>query len=101
MFLYAAPPGPPSNITAIQTGLTSVNVSWTAPTSGGPVNRYDIYYVANGVPNTIHGSTISTSYVLTNLQFGVQYNVSVIAVGVHLPGPSQSAVGNFFLQPFP
>ena len=64
-----------------------MSVSWTAPTSGGPVIRYDIYYAANGTP-TIGGST-STSYVLTNLQVGAQYNISVIAVGTYMP--SQSA----------
>ena len=82
--LYTAPPGPPTNATAVQSGATSVSVSWTAPTSGGPVSRYDIYYVANGVPSTSGGSTTSTSYVLTNLQVWVQYNISVIAVGTYL-----------------
>ena len=52
MYLYTAPPGPPTGVTAVRSGPTSVSVSWTAPTSGGPVSRYDIYYVANGVPST-------------------------------------------------
>ena len=89
MYLYTAPPGPPTGVTAVQSGPTSVSVSWTAPTSGGPVTRYDIYYVANGGPSTSGGSTNSTSYNLTNLQVGVQYNISVVAVGTSLP--SQSA----------
>ena len=76
MYLYTAPPGPPTGVTAVQSGPTSVSVSWTAPTSGGPVTRYDIYYVANGGPSTSGGSTNSTSYVLTNLQAGVQYSLS-------------------------
>eukprot|EP00731_Ephydatia_muelleri_P019083 Em0011g1123a len=84
-----APPGPPTGVTAVQSGPTSVSVSWTAPTSGGPVTRYDIYYVTNGGPSTNGSSTTSTSYNLTNLQVGVQYNISVIAVGTSLP--SQSA----------
>ena len=90
MYLYTGPPAPPTGVTAVQSGPTSVSVSWTAPTSGGPVSRYDIYYVANGVPSTSGGSTTSTSYVLTNLQVGVQYNISVIAVGTYIP--SQSAL---------
>ena len=85
MYLYTAPPGPPTGVTAVQSGPTSVSVSWTAPTSGGPVSRYDVYYMANGVPSTGGGSTNSTSYVLTNLQVGVQYNISVIAVGTYIP----------------
>ena len=91
MYLYTAP-GPPTGVTAVQSGPTSVSVSWTAPTSGGPVTRYDIYYVANGGPSTSGGSTNSTSYVLTNLQVGVQSNISVIAVGTSLPSPSANAI---------
>ena len=88
-YFYTAPPGPPTGVIAVQSGPTSVSVSWTAPTSGGPVSRHDIYYGANGVPSTSCGSTTSTSYALTNLQVGVQYIISVIAVGSYLP--SQSA----------
>ena len=84
MYLYTGPPAPPTGVTAVQSGPTSVSVSWTAPTSGGPVSKYDIYYVTNGVPSTSGGSTTFTSYVLTNLQVGVQYNISVIAVGTYL-----------------
>ena len=91
MYLYTAP-GPPTGVTAVQSGPTSVNVSWTAPTSGGPVSRYDIYYVANGVPSTRGGSTTSTSYVLTNLQVGIQYSISVIAVGTCMPSQGVSVI---------
>ena len=94
MYLYTAPPGPSTGVTAVQSGPTSVSVSWTAPTSGGPVTRYDIYYVANGGPSTNRGSTISTSYVLTNLQAGVQYNISVIAMGTYLPSLSVNVIPN-------
>ena len=90
--LYTAPPDPPTGVTAVQSGPTSVSVSWTAPTSGGPVTRYDIYYVANGGPSTSGGSTTSVSYVLTNLQVGVQYNMSVVAVGSHLPSQRREVV---------
>ena len=94
MYLYTGPPAPPTGVTAVQSGPTSVSVSWTAPTSGGPVSRYDIYYVVNGVPSTSGGSTTSTSYVLTNLQVGVQYNISVIAVGTYMPSQSAAFIGN-------
>eukprot|EP00731_Ephydatia_muelleri_P018869 Em0011g909a len=94
-----APPGPSTGVTAVQSGPTSVSVSWTAPTSGGPVTRYDIYYVANGGPSTSGGSTNSTSYVLTNLQAGVQYNISVIAVGTSLPSLSANVILTLTLIP--
>ena len=85
MYLYTAPPDPPTNVTVKGSGPTSVSISWTALNSGGPVSRYDIYYVANGIPSTSGGSTTSTSYVLTNLQAGVQSNISITAVGTYLP----------------
>ena len=88
MYLYTAPPDPPTGVTAVQSGPTSVSVSWTAPSSGGPVTRYDIYYMFNGGPSTSGGSTTLISYVLTNLQVGVQYNIAVIAVGTSLPSLS-------------
>ena len=94
MYLYIGPPAPPTGVTAVQSGPTSVSVSWTAPISGGPVSRYDIYYVANGVPSTNGVSNTSTSYVLTNLQVGVQYNISVIAVGTYMPSQSAAFIGN-------
>eukprot|EP00731_Ephydatia_muelleri_P018864 Em0011g904a len=94
-----APPGPPTGVTAVQSGPTSVSVSWTAPTSGGPVTRYDIYYVANGGPSTSGGSTNSISYVLTNLEVGVQYNISVITVGTSLPSLSANVILTLTLIP--
>ena len=92
MYLYTGPPAPPTGFIAVQSGPTSVSVSWTAPTSGGQVSRYDIYYVANGVPSTSGGSTTSTSYVLTNLQVGVQYNISVMAVGTYMPSQNAGVI---------
>ena len=92
MYLYTGPPAPPMYVTVVQTGPTSVTVSWTAPTSGDPVSRYDIYYVANGVPSASGGSTTNIFYVLSNLQVGVQYNISVVAVGTYLPSQSADVI---------
>ena len=47
MYLNTGPPAPPIDVTVVQPGPTFVTVSWTAPTSGVPVSRYDIYHVAN------------------------------------------------------
>ena len=41
--LQTAPPSTPTNVTAVQFGPSSAIVSWAAPTSGGPVTRYDMY----------------------------------------------------------
>ena len=97
IYLHTAPPVlQPNGVSASQSGPTSVSIFWTAPTSGGPVARYDIYYVANGSPSTRRGSTTSTFYVLTYLQVGVQYNISVIAVGTY--SPSQNATISILSQ---
>ena len=98
MYLYTAAPGPlPTGVTVVQSGPTPVSIYWTAPTSGGPVTRYDIYYVANGSPSsTRRGSTTATFYVLTNVQVGVQYNISVVPVGTYLP--SQQATMSILSQ---
>ena len=80
-----APPNPPTNVIAKRSDPTTVNVSWTAPSTGNPVIRYHIHYIANGGESTRGGSTTSTSYVLTNLQAGVPLNISVSAVGAYLP----------------
>ena len=91
MYLYTGPPAPPTGVTAVQSGPTSVSVSWTAPTSGGPVSRYDIYYVANGVPSTSGGSTTSTSTSCNfpvTIQNNISVNIFVIAVGTYIPSQS-------------
>eukprot|EP00731_Ephydatia_muelleri_P000484 Em0001g484a len=90
--IVQAPPDPPTDVTAVQSGPTSVKVSWTAPTSGGPVTRYDVYYVASGIEITSGGSTNSYIHVLSDLQVGVQYKIFVIAVGTYMPSePSHVA----------
>ena len=93
MPIHTAPPDPPTDVTAMQYDPTSVSVYWSAPTSGGPVTRYDVYYVASGIQMTSGGSTNSNSHVLKNLQVGVPYKISVIAVGTFMPSePSQVTV---------
>ncbi|KAL5479268.1 hypothetical protein EMCRGX_G022767 [Ephydatia muelleri] len=78
-----APPGPHTGVTAVQSGPTSVNASWTAPTSGGPVSRYDIYYVANGVPIRSTPSLMIAQ--VTSASLTVTWDhVVVVVVGVCL-----------------
>ena len=92
IYLYTAPPGPPTGVTAVQSGPTSVRVSWTAPTSGGPVPDMTSTMWLMETQVQSGGSTNSISYVLTNLEVGVQYNISVIAVGTSLPSLSVNVI---------
>ena len=74
------------DVTAVQFDPTSVLIFWTALVSANLAVRYDIYYVVNGSPSsTRRGSTTASFYVLTNLQVGVQYTVSIRAVATYLP----------------
>ena len=86
--LCAAAPAPPTGVTAVQEGPTSLTVSWT---QSGTVTEYWIYYVsAGGEDSGSAGLITSTSYTLHNLLDGLIYTITVIAVGEHLP--SQSTV---------
>ena len=97
MHFHTAPPDPPTDVTAVQSGPTSVKVSWAAPTSGGPVTRYDVYYVASGIEITSGGSTNSYIHVLFDLQVGVQYKIFVVAVSTYMP--SEASHVTFVAKP--
>ena len=81
--LCAAAPAPPTGVTAVQEGPTSVTVSWT---QSGTVTGYWIYYVsAGGEDSGSAGPITGTSHTLDSLQDGLTYTITVIAVGNHLP----------------
>ena len=60
-------------------------MNWTSP--GSPVTGYIIYYQSDG--GDVRSETISgvdtESYILSNLESGVKYSISIIAVSDHLP----------------
>ena len=67
-----------SNLMAVQTGLSSVLVSWTAP-SPAPTRGYQIT-----TANTEDTTTIETTHVLTLSQPGY-YTIQVQPLSQHLP----------------
>ena len=81
--LYSAA-APPTGVTAVQEGPTSVTVSWT---QSGTVTGYWINYVsAGGEDSGSAGPITGTSHTLDNLLDGLAYTITVIAVGGdHLP----------------
>ena len=86
---------PPTDLTAVQTGPTSIDVSWTPPTPLGDTTGYIIYYTNDdsshsGSVDIDGGST--DEYTLTGLQNGETYNISIIATSQHLP--SDTVDGN-------
>jgi hypothetical protein len=80
-FSPTQPPGPASNPTATA-GTGSATVSWTAPTTGGPVTQYAItpYIGATAqTPTTISGSPPATTATVNGLSGGTSYTFTVTA----------------------
>ena len=71
----------PTNLMAVQEGLTSIRVSWSPPTPLGDTNGYRIYYSDSGSVNINGGST--NNYLLTGLQNGDTYTISIVATSQH------------------
>ena len=67
----------------VQEGPTSIRVSWSPPTPLGDTTGYRIYYSggSSGSVNVSGGST--DNYLLTGLQNGESYNISIVTVSQH------------------
>ena len=86
---FSPEPSPPSDVTAIQDGPTSIRVSWT-PSSDA--TGYMIHYTSvsdSGNETVIDGST--ETHTLTGLVNGETYNISVAATSDTLPSESVAA----------
>jgi N,N-dimethylformamidase beta subunit-like, C-terminal/Domain of unknown function (DUF4082)/Fibronectin type III domain/Bacterial Ig domain len=96
VFSPAAPPGQVTGVTGTA-GYASAGVSWTAPTSGGPVTSYTITpYIGSAAqtPTTVtgaNGSAAPTSTVITGLTNGTAYTFTVTASNPNGSGPASAA----------
>ena len=70
---------------AVQEGPTSVRVSWSLPTPPGDTTGYRISYSggSSGSVDISNGST--NNYLLTGLQSGASYTISIVGTSLHLP----------------
>ena len=68
----------PTNVMAVQEGLTSIRVSWT-PSSDA--TGYIISYTGGGSGSVNVGST--GNYPLTGLVMGASYTISIVATSQH------------------
>ena len=97
----------PTNLTAVQEGLTGIQVSWTPPTPLGDTTGYRIYYSGGssgssgsgsgsgsgsdsgsggGSSSSVDVSGGSTdNHLLTDLQNGASYTISIVGTSEHLP----------------
>ena len=74
---------PPTDVTAVQNGLTSILVSWS-PSSGA--NGYEIHYNSSGGHSGNVSVNASTdNYQLTGLEREETYTISILATSVDLP----------------
>ena len=71
---------------AVQEGLTNIRVSWSPPTPLGDTTGYRIYYSDSDSSDSVDVSGGSTNeYLLTGLQNGDSYTISIVATSQHLP----------------
>ena len=76
----------PTNLMAVQEGLTSIRVSWSPPTPLGDTTGYRIDYSDSDSSDCVNVSGGSTdNYLLTGLQNGDSYTISIIATSQHHP----------------
>ena len=74
----------PTDLTAVQEGPTSIRVSWT-PSSRATGYRID-YTSSDGSSDSVTVSSGSTdNYLLTGLQNGDTYTISIAAISDGLP----------------
>jgi len=89
-----AVPGTVTGVSATSGGLTSANVTWSAPASGGAVTSYRItpYVGATARPaTTITGSPPVTTTTITGLTTGTTYTFRVEALNPNGAGPASAA----------
>ena len=79
LFRYLFAASPPADVTAVQSGPTSILVSWGP---SGDATGYMIQYVSTGGHSgneTVDGND-TTSWLLTGLQNGETYTISIVAI---------------------
>ena len=86
---------PPTDVTAVQDGPTSILVTWTPPNPLDGIAGYRISFTGGGTSGRVNISGGSSmSHTLTGLTNGVTYTISVAATSTGLPSaPVQEIVG--------
>ena len=75
----------PTNLMAVQEGVTSIRVSWSPPTPLGDTTVYKISYSDSDSSDSVYVSVDSTdNYLLTGLVMGATYNISIEATSQHI-----------------
>ncbi|CAI8013805.1 Receptor-type tyrosine-protein phosphatase F, partial [Geodia barretti] len=81
-FTLEGPP-PPTDVTAVQDGPTSITVTWTPPDPLDGITGYRISFTGGSDVDIDGGST--NSYTLTGLTNGQTYTISIVAIVPNRP----------------
>ena len=89
-------PSPPSDVTAVQAGITSIRVTWIASSNA---TGYRIHYTSDSDSGseTVSGGSTET-HTLTGLVNGVIYTISVAATSQHFPSEAVAADATISLR---
>ena len=96
MTFYHTGASPPSRVTAVPVGPTSIMVSWTPPSPLGDTSGYRIYYTGAGGSSDSEGvdGGNTNSHTLMGLTNGETYTISIAgtsSTSTVLPSPPVSA----------
>ena len=85
-------PPPPTGVTAVQTGPTSITVTWTPPDALDGTTGYTISYTGGGSGSETVSGGDTNSYILTGLTNGQTYTISIVATTNGLPSLSSQTL---------
>ena len=82
-FSISAVASAPGDLMAVQEGPTSVRVSWSPPTPLGDTTGYRISYSGGSSGNVDVSDGSTDNYLLTGLQSGANYTISIMGSSKH------------------
>ena len=80
---------PPTDVTAEQTGVSTVSVMWTAP-SPPPTDGYQVQITRGST--TTNETVLGTSYTKSSVQLGALYSFRVKSLTGHFPSEATEPV---------
>ena len=83
LLYFSSAASPPTDVTAVQDGPTSIRVTWTPPSPLGDTTGYRISFTGGSDVSITGAST--ESYTLTGLTNGETYTISIVAIAPNRP----------------
>ena len=81
--MVSVDPPPPTDVTAVRSGPTSIRVTWAPPDPLDGVTGYRIDYTQGGTSDSITVD-VTNSHTLTGLTNGETYTISVVVTSMDL-----------------